>query len=111
MSDFNSSTLHGVGTVVYNNRVQTNGRDKSMRLDKYLKVSRIIKRRTVANQAADLGRIQINGKVAKPSTDVKEGDELDILMGGKHMRVRVISVREFAPKGEAAAMYEILGEQ
>ncbi len=82
-----------------------------MRLDKYLKVSRIIKRRTVANQAADLGRIQINGKVAKPSTDVKEGDELDILMGGKHMRVRVISVREFAPKGEAAAMYEILGEQ
>ena len=75
-----------------------------MRLDKYLKVSRIIKRRTVAAQAADLGRIQINGKVAKPSTEVKEGDELDILMGGKH------SVREFAPKGEAAAMYEILGE-
>ena len=72
-----------------------------MRLDKYLKVSRIIKRRTVAAQAADLGRIQINGKtVAKPSTEVKEGDELDILMGGKHMRVKVISVREFAPKGE-----------
>lgn len=82
-----------------------------MRLDKYLKVSRIIKRRTVANQAADLGRIQINGKVAKPSTDVKEGDELDILMGGKHMRVRVVNVREFAPKGEAAEMYEIIGEQ
>lgn len=82
-----------------------------MRLDKYLKVSRIIKRRTVANQAADLGRIQINGKVAKPSTDVKEGDELDIFMGGKHMRVRVLSVREFAPKGEAAEMYEIIGEQ
>lgn len=81
-----------------------------MRLDKYLKVSRIIKRRTVAAQAADLGRIQINGKVAKPSTEVKESDELDILMGGKHMRVKVISVREFAPKGEAAAMYEILGE-
>ena len=49
-----------------------------MRLDKYLKVSRIIKRRTVAAQAADLGRIQINGKVAKPSTEVKEGDELDV---------------------------------
>ena len=85
-------------------------RRHDMRLDKYLKVSRIIKRRTVAAQAADLGRIQINGKVAKPSTEVKEGDELDILMGGKHMRVKVISVREFAPKGEAAAMYEILGE-
>ena len=84
---------------------QNKGATESMRLDKYLKVSRIIKRRTVAAQAADLGRIQINGKVAKPSTEVKEGDELDILMGGKHMRVKVISVREFAPKGEAAAMY------
>ena len=81
-----------------------------MRLDKYLKVSRIIKRRTVANEACSGGRVTLNGKVAKPSTEVKEGDELDILMGGKHMRVKVISVREFAPKGEAAAMYEILGE-
>lgn len=79
-----------------------------MRLDKYLKISRIIKRRTVAAQAADLGRIQINGKVAKPSTDVKEGDELTILMGGKHFRVRVTSVREFAKKEEAADMYQIL---
>ena len=82
-----------------------------MRLDKYLKVSRIIKRRTVAAQAADLGRIQINGKVAKPSTEVKEGDELDILMGGKHMRGKVISVRAFAPKAEAAAKEEILGDR
>ena len=56
-----------------------------MRLDKYLKVSRIIKRRTVASEAASLGRIQINGKVAKPSSEVKEGDMLDILMGGKHL--------------------------
>ena len=82
-----------------------------MRLDKYLKVSRIIKRRTVANQAADLGRIQINGKVAKPSSEVKEGDERDILMGGKHMRVKVLSVREFAPKGEASEMYQVIAQE
>ena len=82
-----------------------------MRLDKYLKVSRIIKRRTVANQAADLGRIQINGKVAKPSSEVKEGDELDILMGGKHMRVKVLSVREFAPTGEASEMYQVIAQE
>ena len=82
-----------------------------MRLDKYLKVSRIIKRRTVANQAADLGRIQINGKVAKPSSEVKEGDELDILMGGTHMRVKVLSVREFAPKGEASEMYQVIAQE
>lgn len=82
-----------------------------MRLDKYLKVSRIIKRRTVANQAADLGRIQINGKVAKPSSEVKEGDELDILMGGKHMRVKVLSVSEFAPKGEASEMYQVIAQE
>ncbi len=82
-----------------------------MRLDKYLKVSRIIKRRTVANQAAGLGRIQINGKVAKPSSEVKEGDELDILMGGKHMRVKVLSVCEFAPKGEASEMYQVIAQE
>ena len=60
-----------------------------MRLDKWLKVSRIIKRRTVANEAAGAGRIQINGKVAKPSSEVKAGDELDILLGGKHFLCRV----------------------
>lgn len=81
-----------------------------MRLDKYLKVSRIIKRRTVANQAADLGRIQINGKVAKPQK-LKQRDELDILMGGKHMRVKVLSVREFAPKGEASEMYQVIAQE
>ena len=79
-----------------------------MRLDKYLKVSRIIKRRTVASEAASLGRIQINGKVAKPSSEVKEGDMLDILMGGKHTVVKVTSVQEFTPKAAAAEMYEML---
>lgn len=79
-----------------------------MRLDKYLKVSRIIKRRTVASEAASLGRIQINGKVAKPSSEVKEGDMLDILMGGKHTGVKVTSVQEFTTKAAAAEMYEMI---
>lgn len=79
-----------------------------MRLDKYLKVSRIIKRRTVANQAADLGRIAINGKVAKPSATVSVGDKLDILMGGRHTLVEVLSVSEHATKESAAAMYRVI---
>lgn len=78
-----------------------------MRLDKYLKVSRIIKRRTVANQAADMGRISVNGKVAKPSTAVNVGDSLDILMAGKHTVVEVLSVSEHATKESAAAMYRV----
>ena len=82
-----------------------------MRLDKYLKVSRIIKRRTVANEAAGLGRVQINGKVAKASSEVKEGDVLTLLMGGKHMRVKVLSVQEHAAKAEASSMYEGLPEE
>ena len=82
-----------------------------MRLDKYLKVSRIIKRRTVANEAAGLGRVQINGKVAKASSEVKEGDVLTLLMGGKHMRVKVLSVQEHATKAEAYSMYEVLPEE
>lgn len=82
-----------------------------MRLDKYLKVSRIIKRRTVANEAAGLGRVQINGKVAKASSEVKAGDVLTLLMGGKHMRVKVLSVQEHAAKAEASSMYEVLPEE
>ena len=80
-------------------------------MDKYLKVSRIIKRRTVANEAAGLGRVQINGKVAKASSEVKEGDVLTLLMGGKHMRVKVLSVQEHAAKAEASSMYEVLPEE
>ena len=79
-----------------------------MRLDKYLKISRIIKRRTVANEAADAGRITVNGKVAKPSSDVKAGDVLEIRFGAKIRRVRVESVAEFAKKEDAAAMYTLL---
>ena len=83
----------------------------SMRLDKYLKISRIIKRRTVANEAADAGRITVNGKVAKPSAEVKVGDVLEIRFGAKTMRVRVESVAEHARKEEAALMYVLLGEE
>ena len=79
-----------------------------MRLDKYLKVSRIIKRRTVANEAAGAGRVSINGKTAKPSSEVKEGDTLDLLLGGRHFVVRVTSVKESVRKEDAADMYEVL---
>lgn len=79
-----------------------------MRLDKYLKVSRVIKRRTVANEACDLGRVQINGKVAKASAEVKEGDVLTVLLGGKQLRLQVLSVQEYALKADAAGMYKIL---
>ncbi len=81
-----------------------------MRLDKYLKVSRIIKRRTVANEVCSLGRVSINGKEAKPSSEVKEGDVLSILMGGKYTNVKVLSVREVVSKNDAASMYELLGD-
>lgn len=79
-----------------------------MRLDKYLKVSRIIKRRTVANEAAGAGRVSINGKTAKPSSEVKEGDTLDLLLGGRHLQVRVESLKESVKKEDAAAMYTVL---
>ncbi|MBQ2661515.1 MAG: RNA-binding S4 domain-containing protein [Clostridia bacterium] len=81
-----------------------------MRLDKYLKVSRIIKRRTVANEVCSLGRVSINGKEAKPSAEVREGDILSIVMGGRETRVKVVSVREVASKNDAASMYELLGD-
>ena len=79
-----------------------------MRLDKYLKVARIIKRRTVANEAASLGRVSVNGKVAKPSSDVKPSDVLDILLGGHHILVRVEKVAESVKKEEADSLYTVL---
>ena len=82
-----------------------------MRLDKYLKVSRIIKRRTVAKEAGDGGRVTINGKPAKPASDVKVGDVLEIRFGEKHNRYEVLAVSERAAKAEASAMYRVvLGE-
>lgn len=79
-----------------------------MRLDKWLKVSRIIKRRTVANEATGAGRVSINGKVAKPSTDVKAGDTLDILLGGKHLVCRVEKTPEVVRKEDADSLYTVL---
>ncbi|HFD2040261.1 RNA-binding S4 domain-containing protein [Clostridium perfringens] len=83
-----------------------------MRLDKYLKVSRIIKRRTVAKEACESGRVIINGKVAKPSNDIKEGDIIEILFGNRTLKARVINITEHVRKENAKEMYEILeGEE
>ena len=79
-----------------------------MRLDKYLKVSRIIKRRTVANELCDAGHVSVNGKVARASYDVKENDVIEIVMGGKTIKVQVISVKEYATKENASEMYKPL---
>ncbi|MGI6157952.1 MAG: RNA-binding S4 domain-containing protein [Saccharofermentanales bacterium] len=79
-----------------------------MRLDKFLKVSRIVKRRTVANEMASAGRIDVNGRRAKPGTDVKVGDVLDIGYGERRVRVRVLDVREHVRKDEAESLYEVL---
>lgn len=79
-----------------------------MRLDKYLKVSRIIKRRTVANEACDAGKVTVNGKVARASYDVKEGDILAITLGAREIRAEVLSVQETVAKNDAAGLYRIL---
>ena len=76
-----------------------------MRLDKYLKVSRLIKRRTVANEACDGGRVTINGAAAKASREVKPGDVIEIRFGPRTMKVEVVSVAENATKADAPAMY------
>ena len=77
-----------------------------MRLDKYLKVSRLIKRRTVANEACDNGRISVNGRVVKASYDVKEGDRLEITMGPRTIAVEVLMVADNVRKDDACAMYK-----
>lgn len=81
-----------------------------MRLDKFLKVSRIIKRRTVANEACSGGRVSINGKVAKPAADVKEGDELEIRFGNRVGKYKILSVKETVRKENAQDMYQVLEE-
>lgn len=79
-----------------------------MRLDKFLKVSRIIKRRTVANEACDAQRVCVNGKIAKASCDVKVGDILEIRFGNNITKAEVISVKEQVRKEEASGMYKLL---
>lgn len=79
-----------------------------MRIDKYLKISRLIKRRTIANEACDAGRITVNGKVVKASYDVKEGDIIEIKMGERTIKAEVAQVLEHALKNDASAMYKII---
>ena len=79
-----------------------------MRLDKYLKVSRLIKRRTVANEACDSGRVSVNGKMARASYDVKTGDEITIVFGARPLTVRVLEVKDTAYKDDAKTMYEVV---
>lgn len=81
-----------------------------MRLDKYLKVSRIIKRRTVANEACDAGRVSVNGKPARASYDVKVGDTLTISFGTRTVTAEILSINETVHKEEAGLMYRIISE-
>ena len=81
-----------------------------MRLDKFLKVSRVIKRRTVANDACDSQHINVNGKVAKASYEVKENDIIEISFGAKKLRIRVLDIKEHTAKADASQLYEVLGK-
>ena len=79
-----------------------------MRIDKYLKVSRIIKRRTLANEACDKGRVTINGKLAKPGSEIDVGDEVEIRFGNGTTRIKILTVTEHIRKEEAKEMYTLL---
>ena len=79
-----------------------------MRLDKFLKVSRIIKRRTVANEACNNGRVSVNGRQVKASYDVKQGDVLEIVFGSRVVKAEVLDVRETVKKDDAALLYKII---
>ncbi|MDD7713094.1 MAG: RNA-binding S4 domain-containing protein [Lachnobacterium sp.] len=79
-----------------------------MRLDKFLKVSRLIKRRTVANEACDARRVMVNGKPAKASVNVKVGDEIEIMFGQKAVKVRVLNIQDTTKKEEAKDLFEYI---
>ncbi len=81
-----------------------------MRIDKFLKVSHILKRRTISKELALNERIEINGRIAKPSTDVKVGDEVTITFGNRKMTIRILSVEEIKRKKDAVSMYEVINE-
>jgi len=82
-----------------------------MRIDKFLKVSRIIKRRTVANDACDAEHVSVNGKTVKASYDVKQGDIIDITFGAKKLKIRVLDVKEVVRKNDASELYEVVSEE
>jgi len=79
-----------------------------MRLDKYLKTSRIIKRRSIANEACDAGRVTINGKISKAGAEVKEGDIIEIQFGNKQTKFEITQVKEVIRKEDAAQMYKMI---
>ena len=81
-----------------------------MRLDKYLKISRIIKRRTVANEACDAGRVNVNDVPAKASYNVKIGDKISIKLGNREIKIEVTSINEYVKKEDASSMYKILSQ-
>ena len=88
--------------------MQKKERYDNMRLDKYLKVSRLIKRRTVANEACDAGRVTVHGKPAKASVNVKVGDIIEIAFGTKTVKVRVLSIQDTTKKDEAKDLFEYI---
>jgi ribosomal 50S subunit-recycling heat shock protein len=81
-----------------------------MRLDKYLKVSRIIKRRTIAKEACESGRVFINGKVAKPSSDVNENDVIEVKFAKGALRAKIVNISQHVTKTDAKLMYEIIAD-
>lgn len=85
--------------------------DQYMRLDKYLKVSRIIKRRTVSHDLADADRVLVNNKVAKPGLKLKIGDIIELTLGDKIVTFKVLNLNEYANKTNASEMYEIISER
>lgn len=84
---------------------------RNMRLDKYLKTARILKRRTVSKELADQQRVYVNGRIAKPSTEVKLGDEVRILFGYRELTVRVLQTPKQVSKSDAALMFEVMDEK
>ena len=82
-----------------------------MRLDKFLKVARILKRRTVSKELAANQRVIVNGKIAKPSTDIKQGDVIEVIFGLRSLTVRVLDVRDVVRKNEASDLYEVIEEK
>ena len=92
-------------------RLRPGSGDDVMRLDKFLKVSRLVKRRTIAKEVSDQHRISINGRPAKAGTDVKTGDVLELDFGRRVLKIRVVAVRETASTTQAREMYEVISEQ
>lgn len=82
-----------------------------MRIDKFLKVSRILKRRTLAQQACDKGKVIVNGKEVKPARQIKEGDEVELVFTGGSLKFRILKIKETVKKDEAQSLYEVINER